>query len=285
MARRVALITGSNSGFGRLTTLELARARYYIIATVRSMERAADLLAEAKQCGFIEQIEIVELDVTQPETIAQAVERVRAIGRLDILVNNAGFAMSGFVEEVSVDEYKKQFDTNFFGLIAVTQQLLPLMREQKSGKIINISSISGLIGFPGLSPYVASKHAVEGLTESLRIELKPFNIDVALVEPGSYQTNIWTTGRVDAKRSSHSDSPYSFQREKLESYVTKEMPHYGDPTDVAKLIVHIAESKKSKLRYKAGKGTKATYIIKKLLPWRVWEQLILKQLGINRNDG
>ncbi len=276
---RVVLITGANGGFGRLTALEFARAGYYVIAGVRSVDKGFGLLAEAKKLGLSDHLEIATLDVTDPTTISQTVDRVRAIDRLDVLVNNAGFAMSGFVEEVSVEEYKKQFDTNFFGLIHLTQQLIPIMREQGSGKIINLSSISGVIGFPGLSPYVASKHAVEGLTESLRIELKPFNIDVALVEPGSYQTNIWTTGRVDAERSMQVDSPYVQQQERLEAYVAKGMPHYGDPHEVAKLIVHIAQSKKTKLRYKIGKGTKATYFIKKLLPWRLWEQLLIKQIG------
>ncbi len=278
--RPIALVTGSASGFGRLIVLELARAGYYVFATMRNIEKTDDLLTSVKEYGYGDLIEILPLDVTDRQSIAQAVARVREVGRLDLLVNNAGFAMSGFIEEVTIEELYKQFDTNFFGVIAVTQQLLPIMREQRSGKIINMSSISGLVGFPGLSPYVTSKHALEGLSESLRIELKPFNIDVSVIEPGSYQTNIWTTGRVDAEQSIRPDSPYSFIRKKLEAYINKGMPHYRDPIEVARLVVWIAQAKKTSLRYTVGKGTKLTYIIKKLLPWHIWEKLLLKQIGI-----
>lgn len=280
--RPLALVTGSASGFGRLIALELAKAGYMVLATMRNVERADALVESAKENGYLEQIEILNLDVTDQSSILQAADRVLELGRLDLLVNNAGFAMSGFVEEASTDEYRNQFETNFFGLVAVTQQLIPIMREQRKGKIINISSISGLIGFPGLSPYVASKHAVEGLSESLRIELQPFNIDVCVIEPGSYQTNIWISGRVDAEQSSQKDSPYTFIREKLESYINKGMPHYGDPAEVAYLVVRIAQAKKTRLRYKVGKGTQLTYIMKKLLPWRLWEKLILNQIKLRK---
>lgn len=276
----IALVTGSASGFGRLIALELARVGYYVLASMRNIEKADDLLSSAEEYGVQDNIEVISLNVTDKRSIQQAVARAKELGRIDLLVNNAGFAMSGFVEEVSIEEYQKQFETNFFGVIAVTQQFLPIMRRQRSGKIINMSSISGLIGFPGLSPYVASKHALEGLSEALRIELKPYHIDVCLIEPGSYQTNIWTTGRVDANQSNRKDSPYYDLRERLESYINHGMPHYGNPAEVAQLVVRIAKENKPRLRYKVGKGTQLTYIVKKLLPWRLWEKLLLKQLKI-----
>lgn len=276
----VALVTGSASGFGRLTAIHLAHAGYYVLATMRNVEKSEALLSQAKEMDLQDRIEILLLDVTDQQSIQQAVERVQELERLDVLVNNAGFAMNGFVEEVALEEYKRQFETNIFGVIAITQQFLPIMRRQRSGKIINMSSISGLIGFPGLSPYVASKHALEGLSEALRIELKPYHIDVCLIEPGSYQTNIWTTGRVDANQSNRKDSPYYDLRERLESYINHGMPHYGNPAEVAQLVVRIAKENKPRLRYKVGKGTQLTYIVKKLLPWRLWEKLLLKQLKI-----
>ena len=116
-------------------------------------------------------------------------------GKVDVLINNAGYAGAGFVEEVSMEEYRKQFETNVFGVLAVTKAFLPLMRKQGQGCIINISSISGKVAFPGLSPYIASKHAIEGWSESLRLEMQPFGVKVVLIEPGSYKTNIWSTGK------------------------------------------------------------------------------------------
>ncbi|WP_345290140.1 SDR family NAD(P)-dependent oxidoreductase, partial [Streptomyces gulbargensis] len=165
-------------------------------------------------------------------------------GRIDVLVNNAGYAGAGFSEEVSVEEYKAQFETNVFGVMAVTQAILPLMRRQMSGKIINVSSISGRVGFPGLSPYIASKHALEGYSESLRLELKPFGVDVVLIEPGSYQTNIWTTGKKVAEKSLEKDSPYYETMKKMEHYLERSSGNYGDPQEVAKLIVKLAKQDK-----------------------------------------
>lgn len=279
MANRIAVVTGASSGFGLLTSIKLAKEGFRVLATMRDIQKRDTLIKKAEEMGLKDRVEIYELDVTSENSITkwkQFMEEEK--GRVDVLVNNAGYAGAGFSEEVSVAEYRAQFETNVFGVMAVTQAILPLMRRQMSGKIINVSSISGRVGFPGLSPYIASKHALEGYSESLRLELKPFGIDVILIEPGSYQTNIWTTGKKIAEKSLDKDSPYYETMKKMESYLEKSSSNYGDPKEVAKLIVKLAKQDKVGLRYPVGKGVKLTMRLKQWLPWRIWESILLKQL-------
>lgn len=278
--QKIVLITGSASGFGMLTALEFARQGYYVLATMRNLEKRHMLLQQAESLGCLHNIEVLQLDVTDPHSIDKVFTRVKILNRLDVLINNAGFALGGFAEEITLDEYRHQMETNLYGAIAVTQRFLPIMRKQRSGKIITISSISGLVGFPGLSAYVTSKHAIEGWCESLRLELQPFHIDVVLIEPGSYRTNIWTSGRKDALYSTRQDSPYAHIREKIEDYMHKSMSNYGDPQEVANLIVKVAQKTKPKLRYIAGNKTKLLYRIKNILPWKWWEKILYQQLSI-----
>ena len=151
------------------------------------------------------------------------------------------------------------------------------MRRQTHGKIINVSSISGKMGFPGLSPYVASKYALEGWSESLRLEVKPFGIDVSLIEPGSYNTNIWEVGQKLAEATSESESPYKEYMKKIEQHIHNGSEGFGDPKDVAEKIVSIAQSQHPTLRYPIGKGVKLMVLIKNILPWKWWEFLILRR--------
>jgi NAD(P)-dependent dehydrogenase (short-subunit alcohol dehydrogenase family) len=278
MSKKIAVVTGSSSGFGLLTTLELAKNGIQVIATMRNIEKGKGLLEKAHLIGCGSLITVRELDVTSVASVECFKEYLEELGRIDVLINNAGYAGAGFVEEIPIAEYRSQFDTNLFGVIMVTQACLPFMRQQKSGKVINISSISGLIGFPGLSPYVASKHALEGFSESLRLEMKPFGIDVCLVEPGSFKTNIWSSGKQITEKSLLPDSPYFQMMKRLESHLTKGESTYGDPKEVAQIIVEIAQSRNPKLRYPVGKGVKISLFIKKSIPWKSWEKLFLKRL-------
>ncbi len=216
MNKQIAVITGASSGFGLLTTLELAKKDYLVIATMRNLEKQGNLLSQVTQLNLQQNIKIQQLDVTDQNSLHNFQLFLKEINKVDLLINNAGYANGGFVEEIPVEEYRKQFETNFFGAISITQLVLPYMREQKSGKIINISSISGQVGFPGLSPYVSSKHALEGWSESLRLEVKPFGINVALVEPGSYNTNIWEVGKQLAENQSETTSPYKEYMDKIQ---------------------------------------------------------------------
>ncbi|MDA1836654.1 oxidoreductase [Bacillus cereus group sp. BY17LC] len=276
MNKKVAIITGSSSGFGLLTTLELAKKDYLVIATMRNLEKQANLLSQATQLNLLHNITVQQLDVTDQNSIHNFQLFLKEINRVDLLINNAGYANGGFVEEIPVEEYRKQFETNLFGAISITQLVLPYMREQQSGKIINISSISGQVGFPGLSPYVSSKHALEGWSESLRLEVKPFGIDVALVEPGSYNTNIWEVGKQLATNQSDTTSPYKEYMDKIQKHINSGSDTFGNPIDVANKIVEIVESKRTNLRYPIDKGVKFMIFAKKILPWRLWEYLVLR---------
>ncbi|CAH2463871.1 oxidoreductase [Bacillus mycoides] len=276
MNKKIAVITGASSGFGLLTTLELAKKDYFVIATMRNLEKQVELISQATKLNLQQHIQVQQLDVTDQNSIHNFQLFLKEINRIDLLINNAGYATGGFIEELPVEEYRKQFETNLFGAISITQLVLPFMREQKSGKIINISSISGQVGFPGLSPYVSSKYALEGWSESLRLEVKLFGIDVALLEPGSYNTNIWEVGKQLAENQSDTTSPYKEYMDKIQKHINSGSNTFGNPIDVANKIVEIAEAKRTTLRYPIGKGVKFMIFAKKILPWRLWEFLVLR---------
>ncbi|MEN1937801.1 oxidoreductase [Paenibacillus sp. 102] len=273
---KIAIITGASSGFGLLTTLELAKKNYFVIATMRNLDKQENLLSQATALHLQDNIKIHQLDVTNQNSIHTFQLFLKELDRIDLLVNNAGYASGGFIEEIPVEEYRRQFETNVFGAISITQIVLPYMRKQKSGKIINVSSISGQVGFPGLSPYVSSKYALEGWSESLRLEAKPFGIDVSLIEPGSYNTNIWEVGKELAENYSEADSPYKDYMDKIQRHINSGSDTFGNPIDVAQKVVAIAAAKHTTLRYPIGKGVKLMMIAKKILPWRVWEFLVLR---------
>jgi len=275
---KIVIITGASSGFGLLTTLELAKKDYFVIATMRNLDKRAELLSQATALHLKQNIKIHQLDVTDQKSIQAFQLFLKELNQVDLLVNNAGYASGGFIEEIPIEEYRKQFETNVFGAISISQIVLPYMRKQKSGKIINVSSISGQVGFPGLSPYVSSKYALEGWSESLRLEVKPYGIDVSLIEPGSYNTNIWEVGKELAESYVETTSPYKEYMDKIQNHMNSSSETFGDPIDVAQKIVAIAETKTATLRYPIGKGVKLMMVAKKFLPWRVWEFLVLRSL-------
>jgi NAD(P)-dependent dehydrogenase (short-subunit alcohol dehydrogenase family) len=279
MNNKIAIVTGTSSGFGLMTSIELAKEGFTVIAGMRDYSKSSNLLLEATKHGVESKIFIHKLDVTDEKSILDFQTWViEEFGKVDVLVNNAGYAGAGFVEEISMDEYRKQFETNVFGVFAVTKAFLPSMRKRGQGCIINISSISGKTAFPGLSPYSASKHAIEGWSESLRLEMKPFGVKVVLVEPGSYKTSIWTTGKQVAAGSLHADSPYYDYMVKIENYISEGENNFGSPQEVARKITEIAGMKNPDLRYPIGQGVKAAIFIKNLMPWKLWENVILKKL-------
>lgn len=276
MNRKTAIVTGSSSGFGLLCVLELALKGFTVIATMRDTSKANNLLELAKERKLETNIQVIPLDVTSSDSIREFKRILDNYSQIDVLVNNAGLAVGGFSEELSLEDYRRQFETNFFGVIAVTNAVLPHMRARKQGRIINMSSISGRFGFPGLSAYSASKHALEGYSESLRLELRPFGIDVTLIEPGSYQTNIWTS--VDQLQN-NPNSPYTFYMENLLKEINNSKTDYGDPREVAKLTAQIATVPDTPdLRYPIGKGVKTNLFFKKTLPWKMLEKIVLKKL-------
>jgi len=270
---KIALITGTSSGFGMLAAVELARRGYRVIATMRDPGKAGGLREHAERAGAAERIEVRQLDVTDPASIERTVgEALRAYGKIDVLVNNAGFALGGYVEDVPMDEWRRQMETNFFGLVATAKSVIPSMRERRSGKIINIGSVSGRIGFPGLAPYSASKFAVEGFSECLRHELLPFGIRVVLVEPGSYKTSIWDKGLAQAP--DPAASPYADRMKAFMNYARRAAESAPDPQEVARLIGKIADDPSPRLRYPVGRGARAGVLAKALIPWKWYESVI-----------
>ncbi|AKU30101.1 MULTISPECIES: oxidoreductase [Bacillus] len=275
---KTAIVTGANSGFGKLITLRLAQQGYTVIAGVRQETNAKKLAEEVKNAALSESIHIEALDVTDTQSIQAFQKRLNAYAPIHLLVNNAGTAYAGFAEEVPVDQYREQFEVNVFGVMEMTQAVLPLMTS--GAKIFNMSSISGLMGMPALSPYVSSKFALEGYTESLRIELAAFGIQAALIEPGSFQTNIWNTSMNEQMTPPSAGSKYTTIYQNMMSYIETQKNNYGDPGEVAELVVSLAEKKRlKKLRYLVGKGVRLSFIAKQLLPWNVWENIILRTLS------
>ncbi|MEH7692953.1 oxidoreductase [Bacillus altitudinis] len=275
---KTAIVTGANSGFGKLITLRLAQQGYTVIAGVRQETNAKKLAEEVKNAALSESIHIEALDVTDTQSIQAFQKRLNAYAPIHLLVNNAGTAYAGFAEEVPVDQYREQFEVNVFGVMEMTQAVLPLMTS--GAKILNMSSISGLMGMPALSPYVSSKFALEGYTESLRIELAAFGIQAALIEPGSFQTNIWNTSMNEQMIQPAAGSKYKTIYENMMAYIEAQKNNYGDPDEVAELVVSLAEKMRlKKLRYLVGKGVRLSFIAKQLLPWNVWENIILRTLS------
>ncbi len=278
---RVALVTGTSSGFGLLTAIRLARQGWTVYAGMRDPGRGGELLSRAQAAGVASRIRPVRLDVTREDEVRAAVRTaVAESGRIDALVNNAGFAAGGFFEEVPLARWWEQFETNVFGVVAVTQAVLPVMRAQGGGRIVLVSSVSGRIGFPSLSPYVASKHALEGIGESLRLELAPFNIAVSLVEPGAYRTPIWRKGLQEAAVPA-ADSPYAPLYRKLQPMLERSASQGGDPEAVAAVIVRALTDRRPRLRYVPGPKERAMLAMKRFAPWR-WIEGPVRRLLTDR---
>ncbi len=280
MTEKIALVTGASSGFGLLTSIELAKAGFRVVASLRDLSRRDRLDQVAAAGGVAAKVDIRMLDVTKFEAIPSFVDGVvRDYGRLDVLVNNAGFAVAGFAEDIQLDELRLQFETNFFGAVAMTKAVLPTMRQQHSGHIIQISSIAGLQGAVTVSSYSASKHALEGWSESLRMEVNSLGIKVVLVEPGAFQTDIWTRGAVMGDQATKDTSP-NIQRTRRMRTTIEKLPK-ADPIAVARLIVSIALNPNPKLRYLAGRDAKLQLAIKRILPWKWHEKLVANFLKID----
>jgi NAD(P)-dependent dehydrogenase (short-subunit alcohol dehydrogenase family) len=278
MNKKIAIVSGASSGFGLLAAVKLAQS-FFVIATARQPEKAEQLRGLAAKHHVADSIHITALDVTDEHSIEAFGKTISAYAPIDVLVNNAGTAYGGFIEDVPMEHFRKQFETNVFGLINVTKTVLPYIRKHSGAKIINVSSISGLTGFPALSPYAASKYALEGFSESLRLELLPFGIETALIEPGSYKTSIWTTSLSNHMTVPVDDSAYHQYYKKILSYVEKNAAESGDPQEVADLIYQLAMKQRvKKLRYPIGKGVKLTLLFRALFPWSAWESILKKKL-------
>jgi len=280
MADKIALVTGSSSGIGLLTTIELAKDGFKVVASMRDLGRREPLDQAAAAAGVAGQIDIRQLDVTQFDSIPGFVAGVvHDYGRLDVLVNNAGFAVAGFAEDLELDEIRLQFETNFFGAVAMTQAALPVMRQQRSGHIIMVSSIAGLHGSFSVSSYSAAKFALEGWSESLRMEVNALGIKVVLIEPGSFQTGIWTRGVVMGEKAVRPDSPNHERSLRMRDRVGT-IPK-DDPIKVARVIAAVARDPNPRLRYLVGRDARTQLWLKRLLPWKWHEKVVARFLKVD----
>jgi NAD(P)-dependent dehydrogenase (short-subunit alcohol dehydrogenase family) len=251
-AEKVAVVTGTSTGIGYETSLILARNGFLTYATMRNLDKSENIKLIATKENL--PIRINQLDVTNDASVKNAVQTILSeTGRIDVLVNNAGYVLSGAFEDLAMDEIKAQYETNVFGLIRTTQAVLPTMRKQKSGIIVNISSAAGRFGYPSGSAYVSTKFAVEGLSESMSYELEPFGIKVAVVEPGVIRTNIFNSVVV-AKKSQEPNSPYSQIMQKMATGFEDMLKNASSSADlVAKVVLSAVTNENSNIRYLAGK--------------------------------
>jgi len=270
--KKVVLITGASSGMGKSTANLLHSQGYTVYGAARRTDEMDDL--KAKGMG------VVSLDLTKDASIVKAVETILAQeGRIDILVNNAGYGSYGAVEDVPLDEARRQFEVNLFGMARLTQLVLPTMRQQKAGRIVNISSMGGKIYTPMGAWYHATKHAVEGWSDCLRLELKPFGIDVVIVEPGVIKTP-WGEIAAENLEKTSSQGAYATVAKKVAEN-TKKMYTGNQMTDVdilGKTIAQAATDKKPKIRYVKGYMAKPAIALRKWLGDTVYDKLMMSQV-------
>ena len=266
---RAALVTGCSTGIGRATATALSDAGFIVYATARHPETLAGLAERG--------IRLLTLDVTDEESMRAAVSAVEAAdGHVDVLVNNAGYALQGPVEEMLMDAIRAQFETNVFGLVRMTQLVLPAMRAAGSGRIINIGSMGGRFTFPGGGYYHASKHAVEAVSDALRLEVAPFGLHVSLVQPGPV-TSAFAESAVDSVDTG--EGPYAEFRHELvdryrEAYDGSSTAMEVSPEKVADVIVSAATSAHPRARYAVGTMAKTLITSRRLLPDVAWDRIV-----------
>jgi NAD(P)-dependent dehydrogenase (short-subunit alcohol dehydrogenase family) len=270
---KVALVTGASSGIGESATRELMKAGFTVYAVARRVERMADLAVEGAK--------VVAMDVTEDSSMVDGVARViEEQGRIDVLVNNAGYGSYGAVEDVPIDEARRQFEVNVFGLARLSQLVLPHMREQGSGRIINVSSVGGRLYEPFGAWYHATKYAVEGLSNSMRVEVAPFGIDVVLIAPAAIITE-WNTIARDSLLEVSGDTAYATYAKKAHKVmVAADRPVLGSGPDVVgRKIAKAATTKRPKAVYPVGKGARMIRSSVDLMPPAAFDQVISRTYG------
>lgn len=270
---KIVLITGATAGIGRKTALHLAQQGHHVIATGRKVAELASLKTEAAGA----KLDTLVLDVTSATSIASAVSAVSALtgGKgLDVLVNNAGFGVLGPTSEISDSEMRRQYETNVFGLMAVTRAFLPKMREQRSGRIINVSSVGGRMTLPYFGVYNSTKYALESLSDALRYELRPFGIDVSLIEPGVIRTNFEATAV--SGLATLTDTPYSGALGKYEEMSKMADRFASNPIVIAKAISRAVNARRPSARYVAPWSTNFVLFFKAIAPTFVWDWAMRK---------
>ncbi len=277
----VALVTGASSGIGKVTAIALHSAGFITYATARNPQTLSDLAT--KGCY------VLQLDITDEASMLAAVRPIEAKhGAVSLLVNNAGYNQIGPLEELTMEEIRRQFETNVFGLLRMCQLVLPRMRSQGYGRIINVGSIGGTFTTPGNGAYHASKYAVESFTDALRCEVKPFGVDVVLIQPTGVRTPF-VEKLSSSMPQTGDDSPYATFKRNMEVQVQQMFAENAwgilTPDDVAKVIVQAALVRRPQTRYKVGLGGKLFYWMRRLLPDRVWDALMSRMFPMDKVSG
>lgn len=247
---KVAVVTGSSSGIGLETSLLLAKNGFRTFATVRNLNKA-NAIRIISDKGELP-IHVVELDVSSDKSVNAAIDKINDESkRIDVLVNNAGYSLIGALEDLSMDEIKAQFETNLFGTIRVMKAVLPIMRKQKGGTIVNVSSMAGRVGFPLFPVYSGTKFALEGVSESIRLETDPLGIKIVLVEPGTIRSNF-ASNAIIGQKAAEPASPYASLMETLQKATARFVDQGTPPEEVAKVILKAATIDNPDLRYLVG---------------------------------
>jgi len=269
--QQIVLVTGASSGIGKAIAEDLAKQGYYVFASARRMDKL-----EAMRSSNIEPL---QLDVTKPEAIQSAVAHIMATkGRIDILVNNAGYGIYGTVEGLTTEQVRRAFDVNVFGLGQMTQAVIPLMRAQKSGTILNVSSVVGKVSTPVLGWYAATKHAVEGMSDALRNEVKPFGIKVILIEPGSIVTGFEDVAMATLAQS---DDPavYNDLRTGFSKVVRNGYAHAPGPEVVVRQVNKALSARNPKARYAAGRDAVMNIFMRRLISDRIYDRIVSSMMA------
>ena len=281
--QRTAIVTGSSSGIGLETSLLLSRNGIYTYATMRDLVKSREVLDVATKEDL--PLRTLYLDVTNKKSIQEAIDMVlKERKRIDILINNAGYSLVGAFEQLFIDEIKEEFDTNFFGAIELMQRILPIMRKQRSGRIVNISSVAGRIGFPLSSAYVGSKFALEGLSESLKYEVDDFGIKVILIEPGVIKTNfdknlkIGKRVNVPENSTDKGTSPYVKITQKRISAFKPRFEKGSSPREVADTILGAVTSAAPHFRNLVGEDAHKLMYMKRIVSHEEFGKIVMKSV-------
>jgi len=272
---KVAVVTGSSSGIGFETSLALAREGYFTFATMRDVKKAGTIKKIVEEENL--PLKVIELDVDNEDSVENAIKSIiDEKQRIDVLVNNAGWGIWGTGEDVSLEEFREQFETNFFSVVRLIQKVAPTMRKQGSGDIVNISSIAGRIGFPVSTAYISSKFALEGFSESLRFELGEFGINVIIIEPGVIKTNFFDSMRT-AKKADVGETYRDITLKVITG--VKMMAEMGThPKEVANVIINSIKEEKPLPRYVVGNDAAMFLEAKKMKTDIEFENYLKKEL-------
>ena len=272
MQPKVILITGASSGMGYQTARILAEQGHRVYGAARRVEKIEELAPYGVQA--------LRLDITNEQSVTQVVqELIEREGRIDVLINNAGYGYFGAIEDVPISDAKHQFEVNIFGLARITQEVLPYMRAQKSGRIVNLASVAGHVTLAFGAWYNATKYALEAFSDALRMEVKPFGIDVVIIEPGAIRTD-WGIIAADHLRDVSKGGAYeqdgSRVAEGLRRIYLSKIP--TNPAVISRKIAKAAVCRCPRTRYRTGRGAKAMVFFHQILPTRLWDYLVVKSM-------